>query len=135
MAEVACTVASFVAAGNCFNGSNWNQTERQALKVYRLAQLVYSLSGGTVDYRTASTLWTAANTSTCGMTDNQVEAAMFGVLNNQFNEAETYTWQSPPAPLTLATASAAIACFKEYSMWQLQREELFLWCTLFNLAA
>jgi hypothetical protein len=131
MAAIPCTVASYVSAGACFTRSNFSRTEQQAIKVYRLAQLVSGVGG--TDYTTAATLWAAANTATCGMTEDQVFAGMISVLNAAPTMNSSAIFGTSPASLTLATAAAAIACLKEYSPQQLDKMELFLWCSFFGL--
>lgn len=127
-----CTKSGFTTASNCFGPPNFSQHELNALITYRMAQFY---SGVISTYpANPALLWKDANNATCGMSEQQVNVAVFGTMNSTFIGSESFTI-GPAETLTKETAAAAIACYKNYSDEQLKKMQLFLLCSILSAFA
>lgn len=127
-----CTRSNFISEGACFTAPSFTPLQQQAILVYRLAQL-YQSAGGVAGYTDAATLWAAANDATCGMTDDQLRAAMIAVLNADPGSGFVIVLGGVTS-MTRAEAADVIKCFEKYTESQLKKMEIFMWCAFFGTA-
>jgi len=139
---MACTRADFLSLGACFSQKNFSVHDQQAIMVLRLALISDSVATTTYASALTTTLLTDSNDATCGMTDDQISAALLGVL-----------WQGVAASFVLFTGTAipafgdapnapnyatknliadAIKCLKNVTDRQLKTMQLFLICKIWS---
>lgn len=134
MAALACNRSAYIEAGKCFTQPNFTALQQQAIIVYRLAQILAN-AGGTDYTGNISGLWTAAQSATCGMTEDQLIAGFIGVLNAEPTQSTFISINSAIESLDKADAAAAIVCLKNYSMGQLKIMQMFLFCSFYASAS
>ncbi len=126
-----CTRASLLTGGACFTEPNFTSRQQEALFVYMLAKIVDSAAS--TNYSSdASGTWSGANSLTCGMTKDQLQAGMLAVLNLSLANGTFLLFSLETTAATKAVAAEAIKCFELYSDEQLQKMKVFLFCALFG---
>lgn len=132
---LACTRSEYITNGTCFTQPNFTRHQQLAILVYRMAQFVDQQIGGE-SYSAApfTLLLTDSNNATCGLSKDQMIAAEIGIWNADIPNGFTPTAfnGSGSAPLTRATAAAAIACLDDFTDDQLEKMRLFLQCSMFQ---
>lgn len=128
-----CTRAALVSGGACFLEPTFSQHQQDALFVYLLAVLADSADSGSTGYAASPTsLWADANSLTCGMSDDQLDASLLAVFNPSITVNSYLPFQVEVVAATTAEAVEAVKCLQLYSARQLRAMKVFLFCFLFS---
>ncbi len=125
-----CTRASFLSSGVCWTNQYFSHHDQQAILVYQMAIWADSVGGATYAANLTGTLLTDANTATCGMTNDQMTAALISMMTEAITGGEVLLFVSNTTLLTQAGAAAAIKCLKNVPNRTLKAMQLYLACYL-----
>ncbi len=127
-----CTRAAFLSSGACWTNQYFSHHDQQAIIVYRLAAWADAAGGSNYLGTLTTTLLTDANDATCGMTNDQMTAALISMLAEAIGSTEALPFTGGVEVLLAANASAAIKCLKNVSNRTLKAMQLYLACYLIS---
>lgn len=123
MANPTCTKANLTAGKACLGGPLLTNHQMLTRLVY-MKMLELAAIGGTNYTSDAESLNVAANALTCGFQPNDMISAYVTIASNNATAA------GASVPATKQALAAAVACFEDFTDFQLQQADILLTCAL-----